>query len=104
MICNIGDSMSRWTNNRLRSTMHRVVMPPAVTSPSSEAVANRTGDANGEKSVKVPGRRSVVFFGKPDKHGSLAPVPELLREDEKPAFPDITAGEYNTQRLVRIYS
>lgn len=89
MIVNIGDSLMRWTNGRLHAGVHRVVLPQ----PKS---------AIGEPAM-LPGRRSIVFFGKPDRAGSVGPIKRLMGKDETCKYPEMTAGEYNQSRLVRVY-
>lgn len=87
MIVNVGDSLMRWTNGHLCSGMHRVVLRrPEPHEPAT-----------------IPGRRSIVFFGKPDREGSVGPIPELLQPGETPRYKEMTAGEYNQSRLVRVY-
>ncbi|RMZ71375.1 gibberellin 20-oxidase [Pyrenophora seminiperda CCB06] len=89
MVVNIvGDSLQRWTNDRLRSTVHRVTIPI-------------NADAK-EDDIVIPSRYSVVFFGKPNRDVSLYPFPEFLKDKES-KYEDITAGEYNQTRLIRVY-
>ncbi|KAL1602889.1 hypothetical protein SLS59_004544 [Nothophoma quercina] len=88
MVINIGDSLQRWTNDRLRSTVHRVTIPINADAKEDEIV--------------IPSRYSVVFFGKPNRDVSLYPFPEFLKDKES-KYEDITAGEYNQRRLIRVY-
>ncbi len=53
-VINIGDLMQRWTNDRWRSTLHRVVVPPDL--------AHRR-------------RMSLAFFHQPDWHARIACLP-----------------------------
>nr|WNT93875.1 putative 2-oxoglutarate/Fe(II)-dependent dioxygenase [Emericellopsis sp.] len=84
MIINIGDCLQLWTNKRLRSTSHRVVTPP---------IAGHW----------LPSRYSVAYFAKPNRDQSVAPLPELLKDGETSQYKDITAWEYNQQKLTRTY-
>jgi isopenicillin N synthase-like dioxygenase len=86
MIVNIGDSMQRWTNARLKSAQHRVTVPPSLK----------------DKDGVVPERYSVAFFGKPNRDVSLLPFPELLK-DAPSKYGDMTAGEYNRIRHLKVY-
>lgn len=52
--------------------------------------------------IVIPSRYSVVFFGKPNRDVSLYPFPEFLKDKES-KYEDITAGEYNQRRLIRVY-
>jgi isopenicillin N synthase-like dioxygenase len=84
IIVNIGDCLQRWTNNRVRSTSHRVVLPPVV------------GDW-------VDDRYSVAYFAKPNRDQSVGPLPEFVPAGEKPLYDDISAWEYNQQKLLLTY-
>ncbi|KAJ5064396.1 hypothetical protein PSV09DRAFT_2377842 [Bipolaris maydis] len=76
MVINIGDSLQRWTNDRLRSTVHRVTIPV-------------NGDAM-DDDIVIPSRYSIVSFKKPNRDVSFK-------------YEDITAGEYNQRGLIRVY-
>ena len=59
-VCNIGDLMQHWTNDRWISTMHRVVNPPR-----EAAAGNR--------------RLSIPFFHQPNYDALIECLPHLLR-------------------------
>lgn len=84
MIINIGDCLQRWTNNTLRSTSHRVVLPPM------------SGDW-------VDSRYSVAYFAKPNRDQSVGPLAEFVNDGKGPAYEDISAWEYNQQKLTLTY-
>lgn len=74
---NLGDLMMRWTNDRWRSTLHRVVNPPEV--------AN-----NGSR------RLSIGMFFIPNYDAMVAPIAGL---GEAPKYPPITVADYRTSPL-----
>ncbi len=78
IVVDTGDMMSRITNNILPSTTHRVI------NPSSDASA----------------RYSMPFFVHPHSKAILSCIPSCV--GEKALFPDITAGDFLTQRLKEI--
>jgi isopenicillin N synthase-like dioxygenase len=84
LIVNIGDCLQRWTNDKFRSTSHRVTVPPVV-------VGEWLDD-----------RYSVAYFAKPSRDQSVGPLREFV-EDGEAKYDDITAWEYNQQKLTRTY-
>ncbi|MEH6407649.1 MAG: 2-oxoglutarate and iron-dependent oxygenase domain-containing protein [Leeuwenhoekiella sp.] len=82
LVINVGDMLERLTNNKLRSTIHRVVNPP------KEEWANP--------------RYSIPFFMHPRSEMPLNCLEECIDEENPKAFADITAGEFLHQRLVEI--
>lgn len=82
LVINVGDMLERLTNNKLRSTIHRVVNPP--------------------KEEWSKPRYSIPFFMHPRGDMKLNCLPECIDEDHPKAHPDITAGEFLHQRLVEI--
>jgi isopenicillin N synthase-like dioxygenase len=79
LVINVGDMLERLTNNKLRSTIHRVVNPP-------------------RKDWDKP-RYSIPFFTHPKSEMSLACLPECIDENNPKAYEDITAGEFLNERL-----
>lgn len=82
LVINVGDMLERHTNNKLRSTIHRVVNPPP-------------------EDWDKP-RYSIPFFMHPRSDMRLDCLPECIDENNPKAYEDITAGEFLHQRLVDI--
>jgi len=82
IIVNVGDMLQRHTNNKLRSTTHRVVNPP------KEAWGNS--------------RFSIPFFLHPRSEMPLNCLESCIDAENPKAFQDITAGEYLNERLREI--
>ncbi|APZ42968.1 isopenicillin N synthase family dioxygenase [Acidihalobacter ferrooxydans] len=80
VIVNIGDLMQRWTNDRLRSTLHRV--------------QPRTDGRD---------RYSIAFFCDPDDAAEIAVVPTCVAPGEAPRYAPITAGEHIRAKLKATY-
>lgn len=80
IVINVGDMLSRLSNNKLRSTIHRVVNPT-----NSEA-------------LKSP-RYSTPFFLHPHPDMKLNCLDSCISEDRPKLYEDITAGEFLTERL-----
>lgn len=82
IVVNVGDMLQRLTNNRLRSTTHRVVNPP--------------------RELWHTSRFSIPFFLHPKSDMSLACLPGCIDAVHTKAYPDVTAGEYLDERLREI--
>jgi isopenicillin N synthase-like dioxygenase len=82
LVVNVGDMLQRLTNNKLKSTTHRVV------NPLREEMKNS--------------RYSVPFFLHPKPDMSLACLPSCIDDKHPKLYTDITAGEYLDERLREI--
>ncbi len=82
LVINVGDMLQRLTNNKLRSTIHRVVNPPKKDWGSS--------------------RYSIPFFTHPKSNMSLNCLPECIDKQHPKQYDDITAGEYLNERLIEL--
>jgi len=78
LMINVGDMLSRHTNNRLKSTIHRVINP------------ERTQNAS---------RYSIPFFMHPKRDMPLNVLPHCISEEHPKRYEDITAGEFLNERL-----
>jgi len=75
LVINIGDLMARWTNDRWRSTLHRVVNPLGLSMANSE-------------------RQSIGFFVHPNYDAPIECIGSCLAPGETPRYPPITAGRH----------
>ncbi|MBS1597189.1 MAG: isopenicillin N synthase family oxygenase [Bacteroidetes bacterium] len=82
IVVNVGDMLQRFTNDKLKSTTHRVVNPPREKWHTS--------------------RFSIPFFLHPKSSMSLACLQNCVDADHPKAYPDATAGEYLDERLREI--
>ncbi len=79
IVVNVGDMLQRLTNNKLKSTTHRVVNPP--------------------KEFWGTSRYSIPFFLHPKSDVSLRCLENCIDENNPKQYPDITAGDYLSERL-----
>ncbi len=82
LVINVGDMLERHTNNKLRSTIHRVVNPP-------------------KEQWGTP-RYSIPFFMHPRSDMRLDCLEACTDADHPKAYEDISAGEFLHERLVDI--
>lgn len=88
VILNVGDCLQHWTGGLLKSANHKVTAP--------------THSNIGGPPDAVPERFSIAFFGKPDRKEPVCVLPEFETKNSL-QYDDVTAGEYNMQKLVRTY-
>ncbi|HRN92416.1 MAG TPA: 2-oxoglutarate and iron-dependent oxygenase domain-containing protein [Ferruginibacter sp.] len=82
IVVNVGDMLQRLTNNKLRSTTHRVVNP--------------------KRELWHTSRFSIPFFLHPKSSMSLRCLDSCIDEAHPKAYEDATAGEYLDERLREI--
>ena len=82
LMINVGDMLSRHSNNKLKSTIHRVVNPPRETWGSS--------------------RYSIPFFMHPISEMKLDVLESCVDKNHPKQFEDITAEEFLNERLIEL--
>ncbi|MFB9057649.1 isopenicillin N synthase family dioxygenase [Mariniflexile ostreae] len=82
LMINVGDMLSRHTNNKLKSTIHRVVNPP--------------------KDLWGTSRYSVPFFMHPVSDMKLDVLEGCIDEAHPKQYENITAGAFLNERLIEL--
>ena len=82
LMINVGDMLSRHSNNKLKSTIHRVINPP--------------------RELWGTSRYSMPFFMHPVSEMKLDVLESCIDEDNPKQFEDITAGEFLNERLIEL--
>ncbi|KAI9856350.1 MAG: hypothetical protein M1824_005478 [Vezdaea acicularis] len=85
VVVNAGDLLQRWSNDRIKSTKHRVVEPPIP-------------PASGE----YPARYSIAYFGNPNFDKFIDAIPGTYGSEGK-KYPGVNSREYLVQRLAATY-
>ncbi|UMY64975.1 MULTISPECIES: isopenicillin N synthase family oxygenase [unclassified Flavobacterium] len=80
LVINVGDMLSRHSNNRLKSTIHQVVNPP--------------------RELWGTSRYSIPFFMHPISEMKLDCLENCIDADHPKLYDDITAGDFLHERLV----
>ena len=80
LMINVGDMLSRHTNNKLKSTIHQVVNPP--------------------RELWGTSRYSIPFFMHPISEMRLDCLENCIDENNPKLYEDISAGEFLHERLV----
>jgi isopenicillin N synthase-like dioxygenase len=81
LLVNLGDMTAQWTNDRWRSTLHRVVPPPA----------------NAEGRAK---RRSAAFFLDANYDAVIECIPTCQSAETPAKYPPVVAGEHLIQKIL----
>jgi isopenicillin N synthase-like dioxygenase len=89
VVVNSGDLLSRWSNDEIRSTRHRVVQPPAE---------------EGDESEMYPARYSIAYFCNPNFDSSIEALPGTWEKSPRgKKYPAVKSGDYLVQRLTATY-
>jgi isopenicillin N synthase-like dioxygenase len=82
IMINVGDMLARHSNNKLKSTIHRVTNPP--------------------KEMWGTSRYSIPFFLHPISEMKLDVLEDCIDVENPKQFEDITSGEFLDQRLIEL--
>ncbi|WP_299886788.1 2-oxoglutarate and iron-dependent oxygenase domain-containing protein [uncultured Lacinutrix sp.] len=82
LMINVGDMLSRHTNNKLKSTIHRVINPP--------------------RELWGTSRYSIPFFMHPISEMKLDVLDSCIDDNNPKQFDDITAGDFLNERLIEL--
>ena len=82
LMINVGDMLSRLSNDKLKSTVHRVINPP--------------------RELWGTSRYSIPFFMHPVSGMPLNCLVNCINDEHPKQFEDITAGEFLNERLIEL--
>jgi isopenicillin N synthase-like dioxygenase len=82
LMINVGDMLSRLTNNQLKSTIHQVINPP--------------------KELWGTSRYSIPFFMHPRSEMDLTCLPSCVSEAYPKLYTNMTAGDFLNERLIEL--
>jgi isopenicillin N synthase-like dioxygenase len=88
IVVNIGDFLARWSNDTLKSTLHRVRAPPLQ---------------NGQQSKITKARYSIPYFVTADRDKTIDCLPGCFGPERPKRYEPIKAGEYIARRLNATY-
>lgn len=77
---NAGDLLARWSNDVIRSTLHRVVAPPAVRISDTHSITAQ--------------RQSVAFFCNPNQDAQIACLPNCSGPGLEKKYAPVTTENY----------
>ena len=81
LLVNLGDLMAQWTNDRWRSTLHRVLPPE-------------------RHATEVRERRSVAFFHDGNHDALISCLPTCTSADRPPRYAPVLAGDHLMAKLM----
>lgn len=90
-VINVADLLQRWSNDKLRSTLHRVTSPQV----SAEKLATMAGND------MLPARYSTAFFVHPSSEVEVEPI--LTDSEEAAKYERINAGQWRVQNTLKNY-
>ncbi|KAJ9154724.1 Clavaminate synthase-like protein [Pleurostoma richardsiae] len=83
-VVNAGDLLARWSNDTIKSTIHRVVEPP-------------------RKTDVHPARYSIAYFCNPNFKNHIEALPGTYATEQEKKYDGINSGQYLVQRLTATY-
>ncbi|ROT36035.1 2OG-Fe(II) oxygenase superfamily protein [Sodiomyces alkalinus F11] len=87
VVVNAGDLLARWSNDTIKSTIHRVVEPP-----------RKAGDSG-----EYPSRYSIAYFCNPNFDSYIDALPGTFASEAEKKYKGVKSGDYLVQRLAATY-
>jgi isopenicillin N synthase-like dioxygenase len=91
VLVNIGDLLARWSNDRWRSSIHRVGLPLG------------TKEVGEEQADMVPDRYSIPVFATANMDTVIEALPGCWSEENPKKYETVTAWGYMQERMAALY-
>ncbi|KAG8416631.1 hypothetical protein J3459_007602 [Metarhizium acridum] len=85
IVVNAGDLLARWSNDTIKSTIHRVVEPPR------------------KEDNSYPPRYSIAYFCNPNTESFIETLPGTYAAEKDKKYKGVNSGDYLVQRLTATY-
>ncbi|KAM4054594.1 2OG-Fe(II) oxygenase superfamily protein [Hirsutella rhossiliensis] len=85
VVINAGDLLARWSNDTIKSTIHRVVEPPR------------------KEGKEYPPRYSIAYFCNPNFKDFIETLPGTYGAEQDKKYGGVNSGEYLVKRLTATY-
>ncbi|KAI1349055.1 hypothetical protein F5Y01DRAFT_192925 [Xylaria sp. FL0043] len=94
LVMNVGDLLMRWSNDYLKSTLHRVTLPPLQHEEGEEGGQGE----GGSRPLMTRSRYSIPYFVAPDPMAVVECLSTCTNKQNPPRYPPITQEEYRKMR------
>lgn len=107
-VVNAGDLLARWSNDNIKSTIHRVVEPPSGEGdvyPARYSIAYETTmiSASELNVLEIADLRENRYFCNPNFKSHIEAIPSTYAAEKDRKYPGINSGQYLAQRLAATY-
>lgn len=104
VVVNAGDLLMRWSNDLIKSTVHRVIEPPWMERQSGHGIEQVPEQKPAEEGTtdddhEYPARYSIAYFCNPNFNREVEVIPNILKTGEKGKYDSVNSGDYLVQRL-----
>jgi isopenicillin N synthase-like dioxygenase len=103
VLVNIGDLLARWSNDRWRSSVHRVGMPPRGTNDRSFNNSMKEVGSEEDDGDVVPDRYSIPVFATANMDTVIEALPGCWSEANPKKYEPVTAWGYMQERMAALY-
>ncbi|KAK6200682.1 hypothetical protein LQW54_009643 [Pestalotiopsis sp. IQ-011] len=93
LVMNVGDLLMRWSNDYLKSTLHRVTVPPP-----------QAAGGDGRKKLMTRARYSIPYFVSPDSKSVIECLPACSTAENPAKYPPVIQEDYRRMRAKLQYT
>lgn len=107
-VVNAGDLLARWSNDNIKSTIHRVVEPPSGDGdvyPARYSIAYVAPSPTRKRTTSYLKELTMEnrYFCNPNFDSLIEAIPGTYESEKDRKYPGINSGDYLVQRLAATY-